>query len=86
MKFLNSTLIRMVAVAAISAAIGLGAGRALAGQPDMEGALSSLQNAQAYLDRVTQNKAGHAAAARHLVAQAIVQVQEGIAFGESQGE
>ena len=52
----------------------------------MDGALASLQNAQVYLDRVTQNKGGHADKARHLVAAAIEQVQEGIAYGESQGE
>jgi hypothetical protein len=43
-------------------------------------------NAQAYLNRVTQNKAGHAEKARHLVAVAIMQGQEGIAYGESTGE
>jgi hypothetical protein len=52
----------------------------------MEGALSSLQSAQTYLSRVTQNKGGHAEKARHLVAEAITQVQEGIEVGESHGE
>jgi hypothetical protein len=86
MKYLKSNFSRMIAIAVVSAAIGLGAGRAIASQPDMDGALASLQNAQTYLDRVTQNKGGHADKARHLVAAAIEQVQEGIAFGESQGE
>jgi hypothetical protein len=86
MKYFNSNVSRMIAIAAISVATGLGTGYALASQPDMEGALASLQNAQSYLDRVTQNKGGHADKARHLVAAAIEQVQEGIAFGQSQGE
>jgi hypothetical protein len=86
MKYLKSNFSRMIAIAAISAATGLGTGIALASQPDMDGALASLQNAQTYLDRVTQDKAGHASAARHLVEKAIVQVQEGIAYGESRGE
>jgi hypothetical protein len=86
MKYLKSNFGRMIAIAAVSAVTGLSTGYALASQPDMEGALASLQNAQSYLDRVTQNKAGHADKARHLVEAAIVQVQEGIAYGESQGE
>jgi len=86
MKYLKSSVGRMIAIAVVSAATGLGTGYALAGQPDMEGALASLQTAQTYLDRVTQNKAGHAEKARRLVAAAIEQVQEGIAFGQSQGE
>jgi hypothetical protein len=86
MTFLKTNMSRMFAVAVIAAGTGLGAGFAIASQPDMDGALSSLQSAQTYLDRVTQNKAGHAAKARQLVAAAIVQVQEGIAYGESQGE
>ncbi len=86
MKYLKSNLARMIAVAVVSAATGLTAGCAIASQPDMDGALASLQNAQSYLDRVTQDKGGHANKARHLVSAAIEQVQEGIAFGESQGE
>jgi hypothetical protein len=86
MKYLKGNVGRMIAIAAVSAVTGLGTGIAVAGQPDMDGALASLQNAQSYLDRVHQDKAGHASAARHLVAKAIEQVQEGIAFGESRGE
>jgi hypothetical protein len=86
MSFLKSNTSRMLAVAILASGIGLGAGIALAGQPDMQGALSALESAQAHLDRVTQNKGGHANAARKLVAQAISQVEAGIAFGQSQGE
>jgi len=86
MKYLNSNFGRMIAIAVVSLAIGLCAGRATAGQPDMDNALASLQSAESYLNLVTQDKGGHAAAARHLVEKAIVQVQEGIAFGEAQGE
>ena len=49
-------------------------------------ALHALEDAQSHLNRVTQNKGGHADAARQLVAQAIAQVQAGIAYGQSQGE
>jgi long-subunit fatty acid transport protein len=85
-KYLKSNSVRMIAIALVAAAAGLSAGCAIAGQPDMEGALASLQNAQSYLDRVTQNKAGHADKARHLVAAAIEQVQEGIEYGQEHGE
>ena len=68
MRILNSNLGRMAAVAIIAAATGLGTGIALAGQPDMEGALHALEDAQSHLNRVTQNKGGHADAARQLVA------------------
>jgi hypothetical protein len=85
-RILNSNLGRMAAVAIIAASTGLGTGIALAGQPDMEGALHALEDAQSHLNRVTQNKGGHADAARQLVAQAIAQVQAGIAYGQSQGE
>lgn len=77
---------RMLGVAAVAAAVGLGSGIALAGQPQMEGALSALQSAQGYLNNVTMDKGGHAAKARRLVAEAIAQVQDGIAFGEAHGE
>jgi uncharacterized protein HemX len=86
MSIFNKTAARMLAVAVIAAAFGLGTGIALAGQPQMDGALSALQSAQGYLNEVTMDKGGHAAKARHLVAEAIAQVQEGIAYGESRGE
>jgi hypothetical protein len=66
--------------------IGFGAAIAVAVQPDMQGALSGLKNAQSHLQRVTQDKDGHANAARKLVEQAIEEVQEGIAYGKSKGE
>jgi hypothetical protein len=86
MSFLKSTMGRMLAVTVIAVGTGLGAGNAVAGQPDMTGALNALLNAQSHLQRVTQNKAGHADAARKLVAKAISEVEAGIAYGQSQGE
>jgi hypothetical protein len=38
------------------------------------------------LNEVTMDKGGHASKARHLVAEAIAQVQEGIAYGQAHGE
>jgi hypothetical protein len=61
-------------------------GMALAAQPQMQGALRGLESAQGELEKVTQNKAGHAAAARKLVAEAIAEVQAGIAYGNAHGE
>ncbi|MCB8879602.1 hypothetical protein ACELLULO517_05100 [Acidisoma cellulosilytica] len=86
MPLFKTSMSRMVAVAIFAAGTGLGAGMAVAGQPDMEGALHALESAQGHLSRVTQNKGGHAAAARQLVAQAISEVQAGIMFGHAQGE
>jgi len=86
MRLFNQNTNRMLAVALIAAALGLGAGIAIAGQPDMEGALKELQGAQAHLNHVTQDKGGHADAARKLVADAIEEVQKGIAFGHAKGE
>jgi hypothetical protein len=76
----------MLAVGIVAAAMGLTAGLALAAQPDMEGALHELQSAQAHLNRVTQDKGGHANTARKMVADAIEEVQKGIEFGRSKGE
>jgi uncharacterized protein HemX len=86
MPIFKSNVLRLSSVAVIAAALGLGTGIALAGQPQMDGALSALQSAQGYLNEVTLDKGGHAAKARHLVADAIAQVQEGIAYGEAHGE
>jgi hypothetical protein len=61
-------------------------GMALAAQPQMQGALRGLESAQNELQKVTQNKAGHAAAARKLVAEAIAEVEAGIAYGNAHGE
>jgi uncharacterized protein HemX len=86
MSVFNSNFGRMLGVAVVAAAVGLGTGIAVAGQPQMDGALSALQSAQGYLNEVTMDKGGHAAKARRLVAEATVQVQEGIEYGESHGE
>ncbi len=86
MRLIDFPATRVIAAAAIAGAIGLGAGYAMASQPDMFGALHALEVAQGHLRRVTQNKAGHAAAARRLVAQAIMQVREGIQVGHQHGE
>lgn len=86
MRLFNQDTKKMLAVAVIAAAMGLSAGIAIAAQPDMEGALDGLKAAQAHLNRVTQDKGGHANTARKLVASAIDEVQQGIAFGHSKGE
>jgi uncharacterized protein HemX len=86
MSIFKTNIARMLGVAVVAAAIGLGTGIAVAGQPQMEGALGALQSAQGYLNNVTMDKGGHASKARRLVAQAIFQVQEGIAYGEAHGE
>jgi hypothetical protein len=86
MSILKNAACRMAAVALVAAGVGLGAGIAVAGQPQMDGALNALQSAQSYLNGVTEDKGGHAQSARRLVAAAIVQVQDGIAFGEAHGE
>jgi hypothetical protein len=86
MNFLKTAQIKLFAVAIVAASVGLGAGVAVAGQPNMQGALSSLESAQDYLSHVTQDKGGHANAARRLVAQAIEQVNAGIAYGQAHGE
>jgi hypothetical protein len=86
MRFFSQTTNKMLAVGIVAAAMGLTAGLALAAQPDMEGALHELQSAQAHLNRVTQDKGGHANTARKMVADAIEEVQKGIEFGRSKGE
>lgn len=85
MARLNKAIIIGTAAAlAISTSFPIGV--ALAAQPQMEGALRGLEAAQGELQKVTQNKAGHAAAARKLVAEAIAEVQAGIAYGHAHGE
>ncbi len=86
MPVLKSGAGRMIAVAIIAAGTGLGIGIAVAGQPEMEGALGALRDAQNHLVKVTQNKDGHANTARKLVAEAISEVEAGIAYGQSKGE
>jgi hypothetical protein len=82
---LNKAMI-ISAAAAFVISTGFCIGGALAAQPQMEGALRGLETAQGELQKVTQNKAGHAAAARKLVAEAIAEVQAGIAYGNAHGE
>ena len=77
---------RMLCVAVVAVAFGLGTGVAKAGQPQMDGTLNALLSAQGNLNNVTEDKGGHAAKARRLVAEAIEQVQEGIAYGQAHGE
>jgi hypothetical protein len=86
MSIFKTNIARMLGVAVVAAAVGLGTGTAMAGQPQMDGALSALQSAQGNLNEVTEDKGGHAAKARRLVAEAIEQVQEGIAYGAAHGE
>ena len=86
MRFLNQTTTKMLAVGLVTGAMGLSAGLALAAQPDMEGALHALESAQAHLNKVSQDKGGHANTARKLVSDAIEEVQKGIEFGRSKGE
>jgi hypothetical protein len=82
---LNKTMVFSTAAAVvISAAFCIGS--VLAAQPQMQGALRGLEAAQGELQKVTQNKSGHAAAARKLVAEAIAEVQAGIAYGNAHGE
>jgi hypothetical protein len=85
MAKLNMAMIIRTA-AAVVIATGFCMGGAFAAQPQMEGALRGLQAAQSELQKVTQNKGGHAAAARKLVADAIAEVQAGIAYGNAHGE
>ena len=73
-------------MSAFAAMAGVGTGIAVAGQPQMDSALGALQSAQSTLNKVTEDKGGHAAKARRLVAEAIGQVQAGIAYGEAHGE
>ena len=82
---LNKTMIISMA-AAVIISTGFCIGGVLASQPQMQGALRGLESAQGELEKVTQNKAGHAAAARKLVAEAIAEVQAGIAYGNAHGE
>ncbi len=84
MRIPNIFKSRTIAAAIIASCLGMGA--ALAAQPDMEGALHALQTAQGHLERVTQNKGGHAAAARKLIAQAMSEVQAGLEVGHEKGE
>jgi uncharacterized protein HemX len=85
MTLVKKTSGGMIAVALVAGLIGVGAGVAMASQPQMESALRALQGAQTELGKVTRNKDGHANKARKLVAEAIDEVKAGIAFGKSKG-
>lgn len=51
------------------------------GQPNMESALGSLQNAKVSLERASHNKGGYRVRALEHVNQAIREVEEGIRVG-----
>jgi len=59
MSIFKTNVGQMFCVAVVAAAIGLGTGVAVAGQPQMDGALSALQSAQGLLNEVTMEKGGH---------------------------
>lgn len=77
--------VRLVAVAVVAAVAGGGIGIAMASQPQMDAALRALQSAQDSLSHVTMDKGGHANNARHLISEAIGQVEAGIAYGNAHG-
>jgi hypothetical protein len=54
---------------------------AVAAQPHMQSALSSLYNAQTELNYASTNKGGHRNSALNYISEAIVQVKQGIAVG-----
>ena len=85
MNILMMPVVPMVAVAVLAGATGLGVGSAIASQPQMEGALAALRNAEGTLRQVTMYKAGHADRARRLIAEAIGEVEAGIAYGRQHG-
>lgn len=71
MKLFSTGKVRVIALCALCGVVGLGAGAAIASQPQMESALATLRSAQSTLEKVTLNKGGHAQKARQLVVQAI---------------
>jgi hypothetical protein len=74
---------RSLAAAICIAAVGAGGiGYAMAAQPRMEAALSSLEKAKAELDAAIPDKAGHRVKALALVNDAIAEVRAGIAAGK----
>jgi hypothetical protein len=64
------------------AVCGLGAGYAIAAQPEMDAALADLQSAKHHLEAALRNKAGHRVKALADVNAAINEVNLGIAAGE----
>jgi len=73
-RFITSLIITAVMVGCFIA------GRATAGQPHMQAALSSLQVARTELQAASPDKGGHRTKALDLVARAINQVQLGINY------
>ncbi len=85
MMIFKRNFVKLAAVIGVSVVTGLGAGYAMASQPQMQNALSALEAAQDSLQQVHMDKGGHAAAERRLVAKAIEQVQDGINYGAAHG-
>lgn len=85
MRLLDATVKRMAVVAIVAGAAGLGIGAAAASQPQMDAALSELRSALSNLQKVTMYKAGHADRARKLIAEAIDEVEAGLAYGRAHG-
>lgn len=77
---------RAVCVLALSAllVVGFFAGRAMADQPHMVAALEHLRMARVELERADADKGGHRVAALKRVAEAIREVEAGIAYGRTQ--
>ena len=71
---------RHVAAVIVSAALGVGVGRATADQPHMQAALGHLQAAQGELEKASADKGGFRAKAMRQVGNAIASVQAGIEF------
>lgn len=72
-------------IVAVSLAVGLVTGAtvtAIAAQPNMQLALASLIQADNYLAKATDNKGGHKARARSLIAAAIIEVKKGMKFAK----
>ncbi|HXQ15779.1 MAG TPA: hypothetical protein VN814_14270 [Caulobacteraceae bacterium] len=70
-------VLAVASVLAISACTGYTVGM---DQPHMQNALGDLQNANSELAVAAADKGGHREAAMNLINQAIVQVQQGIAY------
>jgi hypothetical protein len=65
-------------IVAVSLAVGL----VIAAQPNMQLALASLIQADNYLAKAADNKGGHKARARSLIAAAIIEVRRGMKFAK----
>jgi hypothetical protein len=74
---LRLKILAVSSVLAISACTGYTVGM---DQPHMQNALADLRNANSELAVAAADKGGHREAAMNLVSQAIVQVEQGIAY------